>query len=459
MDKLAQLVNRIEKFSIDAHFEYHMVKIAASVADILTKSEDYDIRDEELFQQFETFMSGYKELMNTLKTDSEHLDPENFEDAGELLTTLEKRLERIIKNPYFNLTEEQGWDENFNPADFLTFVVQVYDDAANKLKSFAGEDFEISDMKAAQLAKEFNQQGIDKGDKNITWTGDKVRQNLEAKKRWFENLMALKKLNPNHPQYRSYIESRRKLYRDIMDDPIKKGIYRTKAKERQAKYLEKFKSGTDLQARKELIIRMLKNETSVEKTHKLEQELLEIDQELQKQKDFLRRHDKNKDVATKIRNVKESGNLDGLLTHLQQRIATQKIVVKQSITDKLLANKDSMFKPQLDAIEKAKEANDTVALTAATKELNKAMSAYADQQNEVKVYVEHSLKFKAYKDQVKELNKLGWLDSGVPEEAKPAVQALIDNGKELCMNYQQVKFFKTVVDTTSQIVSYLQSKL
>jgi hypothetical protein len=459
MNKLAQLFNRIENFSVDAHFEYQMVKLAAGADDILAKYENFDIKDEDLFNQFETFMSGYKDLMSTLKVDSEHLDPDSFEDAGELLTTLEKRLERIVKNPYFSMTEAEGWDEEFDPADLLEFAVQVYDDAANKLKSFAGEDFEISDMKAAQLAREFNQQGIDKGDKNITWTGDKVRQNIEAKKRWFENLMALKKLNINHPQYQAYITSRRKIYQDIMADPTRKALYREKAKERQNKYLDQFKDGSALKARRETILKLLKRETSVERTHQLEQELLTIEQQLQNHKKFLRRQDKEKNVATKIRTVKESGNLEGLLTHLQQRIATQKIVVKQTITDKLLANKDAMFSQQLDAVEKAKIANDTAALTVATKELAKAMNAYAEQQNEVKVYVDHSLRFKSFRDQIKELNKLGWLDAGVPQEAKPALQSLIDTGNELCSTYKDVKFFKTLVESTYHIVNYLKGKL
>lgn len=459
MNKLTKLFNRIEKFSIDAQFEYQMVKLAASVQDVLAKAEDFDIKDEDLFNQFETFMGGYKELMNTLTVDSANLDPDSFEDAGELLTTLQSRLERIIRNPYFNMSENEGWDEDFDPGDLIQFIVDVYKDAEAKLKSFAGEDFEISDMKAAQLAKEFNQQGIDKGDKNITWTGDKVQQNLEAKKRWFENLMALKKLNINHPQYQSYIESRRRIYQDIMSDPERKSLYRSKAKDRQNKYLEKFKDPAFLRDRKKKILHLLKNETSVEKTHQLEQELLEIDRQIQSHQHFLRRHNKEKETATKVRNIKESGNLEGLLTHLQQRIATQKIVVKQTITDKLVKNKDAMFATHLNAIEKARAANDTAALTTATKELSKAMSTYADQQSEVKVYVEHSLKFKEFRDQIKSLNKLGWLDAGVPEEAKPALQGLIDHGNSLCTSYQDVKFFNSLVDITSKIVNYLKGKL
>jgi hypothetical protein len=432
MNKFGQLLNRIEKFSIDAHFEYQMAKFAAETSDLISRSEEFDIKDEELFNQFESFMSGYKELMDTLKVDAAHLDPESFEDAGELVSTLQERLKRIISNPYLDMGEEQGWEEDFDPGEFTKFLIQVSADAEAKLKAVAGEDFEISDMKAAQLAKEFNQQGIDKGDKNITWTGNKIQQSIEARKKWFENLQRDKVLNPE--RYQSYIESRKKTYKDIMSSPERKSHYREQARKRQIKFNVK------LDNRKLEIIEKLKKEKHPYTINKLEEELRGIEQQI-KERDT-RRNSVRKEQAKQVKEVKNSGTLNGLIVHYSQRLASFKKDAAKAI--KVKAAKDPFFANFKLAVQTAKENFDKdpnllnkSSLEDAVKKEVAAIEEHLNRNPVVERIKTDFVVLYAFRDKLsEELLKTGWLElPSIPEEIKPILGMIANDADELINNY------------------------
>lgn len=241
-------------------------------------------------------------------------------------------------------------------------------------------------------------------------------------------------------------DKRKQQYQNIMSDPDKKTLYRSKAKERQNKYLEKFKDGSDLIREKNLLIRLLRDEASIEKIEDLKSKILLIDLELKKHQHLLTRQNKNKETAKNLRELKNSNGLEGLLLRLREQIATQKNEIKKTIMIKLLKTKDIAFKLEIDNLSSAKKSNDSSKIVQATKALNRSMNDFAAQQNEVKVYVDHSKKFADFISLVKDIN--------MQEK-----DTLIEYGKELCHKYSEVKFFQPLVSTTSQIIQILQGHL
>src|SRR5579885_1787218 len=195
MNKISRLIQKIDAFCAQALCSFLLIKRAAEPqgfhmpddeedisqsGSILDRAEQFDIKNEELFNQFESFMAAYKELVSSLSLDAKNLTEETFENAGQLIDTLNKRYERIMNNSYLNAGDD--FEEDFNPGDFSQFIQDVVDDAERQLKTVAGEDVDIDEMRAAQYAQEFNDnKNIDRGDPNVTWTGNKVQQNLEAR--------------------------------------------------------------------------------------------------------------------------------------------------------------------------------------------------------------------------------------------------------------------------------------
>lgn len=453
MDKLAQLLNIINVFSIDAHWDYRLTKFAADSASLLAKSEDFDIKDEELFNQFESFMSAYRELVDTLEVDVHNFNPDSLEQAGQLIDTLKRRYDRLISNKYLNVTEDEGYEEDFDPGDFTTFITQVAADAEAKLKAIAGEDIDISEMRAAQYAQEFNDnKNIDRGDQNITWTGDKVRQNLEARKRWFQNLMMLKKININDPRVQHYIATRKKQYADIMADPVRKAAYYENARKRTKKRYSKIQQEY-VNKRKHLktLIVDAKRKGDFAEVTRLTKMLEEIQHvELSKEKS----------TAQRIKKTKSEGGLEGLNIKLQQRIATQKMEIKKSVAERMRQSKNTIFKSYLDQLEKARLANDSTAVVNATQQLQKAMGTYAEEQPEVAAFVTNSQAFRMFRERIKDIIERRWVtEEGILPEVVPHVQNIISDGRELVSQYDGVQFFNPLVNSVKDIITNLEGKI
>jgi len=246
------------------------------------------------------------------------------------------------------------------------------------------------------------------------------------------------------------IDKRKEQYKKIMMDPNKRSLYRSKAKERQRKYLSKFYDGSELLNRKKIVLQLLKNEIDPAKKQDLEKELQLINLELENHPKFIERQNKNKEIATKLREIKKSNNLEGLCLQLQTRIATQKHEIKKSIIRKLMSEKNILFENLINNVAVAKQNNDTAYLAKTTKELNKAMNNYAEQQNEVRVYAEHSSKFLIFKNEILSVNA---------DSPKEEIEKLIQYGNELYTKYNQVKFFIPLTETTSKIINHLQGGL
>ena len=451
MNKFSELIIKINSFSVDAHWEYQLTKFAKDTQQLLSQADEFDIKDEELFNQFESFINAYRELISTLGVNSNNLSTESFEEAAQLIDTLKTRYDRIIRNPYLNATGEEGYEEDFDPGTFTQFLNDVAQDAENKLKSTAGEDIDISEMRAAQYAREFN--AIDeeyKGTKEDAWSAERVRRALEARRNWFRNLMLKKKLNINDPDYQKYIESRRQSYQLIVNDPERKETYRQKARARQTKFRKK------LDARKKEIMNLLSKTRDPKKIGELQKELQSIEDT------FAHKKEEGKQKAVKIKQIKESKDLLGLTVHLQQKIASLKSEVVKSIKDK--AKGDPFFVPYKKAVEAAKNTLDQdanpsnqAALEDAIRKEADALKNYLDNHPKVLEVRAEIEKLYAYRDKCKQLNDLGWLSSeAIPEETKPYLYEFIKEGMNLISEFSK---YRGIVATLTEIINLFKAKL
>lgn len=420
--------------------------------DLVAESEKFDIKDEELFNQFEAFMSSYKELIDTLKIDPSNLNTETMEDAGQLIDALNTRYERIMNNPYLNMGEE-GYEEDFNPGEFTAFIQKVVNDAGQKLNNIAGENIDISEIGAAQIAKELNQVMLDRGDTKMTYTGNKVQQLLEAKRTWFKNLMFIKKVGKTHPEYhryQKYVEGRTLEYQRIQErlrtDPDFAATFRGKLLERKKKYWKNTeKEIQTLEAK-------LRTETDPKKIEQMKARLV-----------YLRsRYDRAKE-ALKVKKLKESGNLQGKIVHLQQKLASLKKDTAKIVKDK--AAQDPYFTPFKQAVRMAKERLDQEASPAnqelledATRKEAEAIKNYLETNQAVVKVKEDLVKLYSFRDNLKTLYDAGWSDAEpLPEESKILVHQLKVEGEKLTVMYGRI--YRGISATIQEIISILTTKL
>jgi hypothetical protein len=441
-NKISKLVKRVDDFCLKALGSFLLIRRAAppqgfhmpdddteisESGDLASRAEQFDIKNEDLFNQFEVFMAAYNELIEALQIDPEHLDQDTFEEAGQLIDTLNKRYERIMSNPYLNMGE--NYEEDFNPGDFSKFVQEVVADAEKKLQNIAGEDINISEMRANQYAQEFNDnKNIDRGDQNITWTGNKVQQNLEARKEWFKKLMFIKKVGKSHPEYERYdryITLRREGFKRFLDNlketnPAKWREWQNKENERVRKHFSK--------------------EENIQK-----------------------KRVKDVEKAKKIKEIKQSGTLEGYITHLKQKIASKKSDVVKVIKPK--AGQDPFFNPYKKAVADAKLALDTNPSPAAQKALEdairseaEALKNYLDNHPAVVKVKEDLARLYAFRDKAKMASDNGWVgDEGIAPEVKPHLFQLVVEGEELDQQYR--KQYKVLCDAINQITEFIKGKL
>jgi hypothetical protein len=440
-NKISKLVKKVDDFCLKALGSFLLIRRAqaggfhmpdddtevAESGDLASRAEQFDIKNEDLFNQFEVFMDAYNELVESLQIDPEHLDSDSFENAGQLIDTLNKRYERIMSNPYLNMGE--NYEEDFNPGDFTKFVQEVVADAEKKLQSVAGEDIDISEMRANQYAQEFNDnKNIDRGDQNITWTGNKVQQNLEARKEWFKKLMFIKKVGKSHPEYERYdryITLRREGFKRFLDNlrvtnPAKWREWQNKENERVKRHFSK--------------------EENIQK-----------------------KRVKDVEKAKKIREVKQSGTLEGLITHLKQKVASKKSDVVKALKAK--AGQDPFFNPYKKAIADAKTAMDANPSPTTQKALEDAIRAeadalknYLDNHPAVTKVKEDLARIYAFRDKAKQASDSGWInDEGIPNEVKPYLYQLVVEGEELDQQYR--KQYKVLCDAVLAITEFIKGKL
>lgn len=456
MKTLSDLTRSIDEFYTISQWELRIIKFAADSGSLLTKAEEFDIKDEELFNQFESFISAYKELVESLGMSASSLDPEVFENAAQLIDTLKKRYDRIITNPYLNVSDEEGYEEDFDPGEFTQFLSNIAQDAENKLKQAAGEDVDLSELRAAQYAQEFNNdRNIDRRDQNITWTGDKVRQNIEARRRWFEDLMIRKKLNINDERYKNYIQNRKNTYQNIRNDPERRAKYQETAAKRQTKFHHK------LNVKKKEILHLLERTNDPIKRKELELELSKIDEGIEKRKAYL------KNFKAKVKEKTDPNSLNGMIISLSTKLDTVRSetikAVKKDTESK--AASGTLFKDEKSAVSQAKSrldneyspANKNLLEQAIRIEAN-SLKAYLDSHPVVSKVKQDLSLITSFRNKCKELDSMGWINlPTISEEAKPVLKELISEGEELINTFSLT--YRRPSKVMSDIVNLIRTKL
>jgi len=388
LDKIAQLCTIITNFSADAHWDYQIVRFAATQQELLAKAEQYDIRDEELFEQFETFLSGYKELVEALKISIESLSEEGMQNLGDLVNTLETRYERIQSNEYLNVSPEQGFDEEFDPVKFRELLANMVEDANDRFQSAVG-DIDVSALKKLEIAKDLNQDAIDRGDTKLHFTGDKIEQLLRARSKYLDQIKWLRKFAKNSPEYQRLIETSRHNYRMIMEDPVRREEYRIKSRSRQKSWYgrtEKERGTEDPTAREEKRMSVV-----IER-------------------------------AKKLREEKAQSTLSSYIIHLTQRLASLKSDKQKSIKK----NPPAELQPIIDATNAAKQLmraspshSNKSALEAAIKKEDQAI------RNHYKSFFTELINLYALRDKLKQLDETGWLElPAIPIEVRAPLNEL-----------------------------------
>lgn len=419
-------------------------------SNLVQEAEKFDIKDEELFNQFESFMDAYNELMNSLKINPNNLNSETLEDAGQLIDTLNTRWQRIQSNPYLNMTE--GWDEDFSPSELTDFVQRVVSDAGDQLKAIAGDDISIDEIRAAQFANEFNNnKNIDKNDQNIRWTGDKVKQMLDAKKKWFNNLLFIKKVGKSHPEYQryqNYIDVRKNQYLNIMNDPERRSHYREKTKARINNFLL-------FPERKQEIINQINRTRDKETLEELNKKLKNIeDKENALKQRVLKQTLHN-------REQKEAGGMTGLLIHLHQKTESLKSDTSKKVKNILKKSPGLIpYKEKLaQAVEEhTKNPTPVNALKVKEAQENEAKFAiqFLDTHPEVIKVRQVATILKALRSKMKEVHDAGWLESeSNPEEVKNILRELIQQSNVIINNVGASKPINNVIE---QMVKILKTK-
>lgn len=457
MANVFNLLESAEAFCKKALWSYFWTRavVKYGAEDLLSEADNYDFKDEELSNLFQAFMNGYKEFIDSLKFNPANLTEEAMADAGDLLGTLNKRYERLMEIPYLNMSPEEGYEEDFDPGDFSAFIQRVVNDASQRLNKLAGEDIDIGDLRAGQIAREFNsiQEKAEEGKKE-EWSARKVEQALEAHRNWARNLQFIRKVGPSHPdyqRYQKYIETRRRNYQYIMEDPARKEAYRGKAKERQSKWRKA------LLVKKQELETLLKKTTDPKKRATLEAELAAVQQGLEK------REKAEETRAQKVRQLKESGTLTAKIVHLQQKLATLKKDTAKLVKDK--AASDPYFTPFKQAVKAAKDTLDQQASPAnqelledAVRKEAEAIKNYLDKNPAVIKVKEDLVQLYSFRDKLKTLAEAGWTNEGpLPEEAKMLVRQLVIEGEKLVVAYGRV--YRGIASTMLEITTMLKTKL
>jgi hypothetical protein len=134
--------------------------------------------------------------------------------------------------------------------------------------------------------------------------------------------------------------------------------------------------------------------------------------------------------------------LDGLIVHLTQRLATERIVVKQKVTDKMKkAQQDpAILKPFMDDVAKAATKKDKSDLLAAAQRLKAKMTEYKNIQPEVVQYVIslRSSKFMySFRDRAKQVGE--WIGKPLEPEQASFIDDTIREGHKLISFYKNLK--------------------
>jgi hypothetical protein len=276
----------------------------------LTK-EDFDIKNEFLFNQFDAFYELYDELDAIINMTEDKISPKDEEEVIDLGRALESKLKQIMDNPYINENNpayEASYEEDFSPEDLKNVLVSDYTNLTNRLSSKLSDDFTATPTAAEQQFYE-QQEKADLEGKTEQWGANKRenKKNPIYRYNWWTNLLADKK------RYAKYLTKVRTRYSEKMKDPEIRKEYRAKSRKRQ----EDFFKGIDWANQN-----IFKAEETLSKLEEREKELIEKERNAiyQETKDSV------KETLSNISGVKQSLilKIKGLKSKIENKSGTTK---------------------------------------------------------------------------------------------------------------------------------------
>lgn len=109
------LINSINEYFQKSASEYALIKLAQITEtitenpEIMEKADNLIINEPELANQFSSFIDQYIDVIDALKMNVENVSKET--DTDELLNIFVTKGDRILKNPYLNISKDLGWAE------------------------------------------------------------------------------------------------------------------------------------------------------------------------------------------------------------------------------------------------------------------------------------------------------------------------------------------------------------
>jgi hypothetical protein len=502
MRKLSKLFQAVEEFYRNAIQAYSMVKYSAEsyvmpddeddemtasgtvptdTHGILKAAEDlsYEIDNEGLLNQLDGLIGAYKGFLGSLNVHSDDFSKdaeEAAEDAGNLtsdyIDTINTRWQRLGNNPYLQLSADSDqYTESFPPQRVLEIAQAIVNDVNNKLEAEAAQVGSTPEemITAQKAADDYNQQQVDRRDPNLRVTGDKVKQQLDANRRYREKLLSIKKMGPNHPDYARFERfeaTMKRQYENLINGPNRENVVK-RFRDRKASQRQKDKTLYDL------VLQIQKTNSPGEKSRltdqlvKAEMKILErkgknLDDpfvlnspEIQfalKPENIIARYttrtknlvESDKEEAKKLKALKNAGNLKGLTIYLQQQIANFKGDIAKAVKKKL--KNSPALQPYIKAIDDATASGDKATLDAAKKAEAAFVVQHLNENEAVKTAVTHLPAFYTFRDIC---NSLDTSDAS-------AVSNAILTGEKLISTYGRA--FQVPVAAVTKIVNYLKKE-
>jgi hypothetical protein len=426
------LLNKYAQNPADVAIKENAMEENKQAAEALfEKVDEWTFENQELWELFSLFQQSYfrvfeliskinpdllsetvKELIesgpSTDEDDEEDQKQEEFlAQIAATFGNLQQRLARLGQLPYLVEPEQNNWAEEFSPSEFIDIVNKLVANAEDAVKLVLGDDVEISEAVAADLAADLNQYVEEKGTEGgRRYTGDVVQQRAEAQRRYRAKLREAAKFGEAHTHWASLQLQKAttdRYFKKLRQDPER--YERNKSLQR-----EKNKRFKEREATRELLLKQYDLATSPEEKARIKRKIedLEVKLRTQRYKDPFTIEEENvrlrsqdhvsklreeisrkqkarqsyvaKDVAKK-REGRTIRNIPGLISELQIQLANRKSDVTKKLKTELQRRMD-LFASYLEAIADAKNKLELAPSGAAKlladqqlKEANKALAA------------------------------------------------------------------------------------
>lgn len=420
------LINSINNYFKEASINYGLVKLAqinnviSENEEIMSKADELIINEPELASQFSAFIDQYIDVIDALKLNAENVAKET--DTDELLNIFVTRADRVINNPYLNMDESLGWGEDFSPNELVDLVLAAKEDIQKKIEIVYGEGTTLSDAAAAAIAKELNNSVVDKRDKNLDFSGDKVKARYDYNKSIAERLRIARLTGPGSPDWNHILkqrEYRKKLYYEYKSDP-------EKAQAMRERTLQGVNKHREYNVRLEIL------ESKLSRTRDKE-EIEKIQKDIEKVKNSKLKYEKTQAAGKEKRIALRSGDS---ITSKVMKFRDLRNAIKKEASDKIkakfISNEHTFFSQESEELARAIQSGSSSLIDSARRKLKNAILKKADQDELVIQTLESFIPYNTWMDKLLLADKQGWFDKDYNiDSIKEILNDLIEEGESL----------------------------